>query len=369
MRVVHLLWAGGIGGIERLCVDINRYADNDNYFYFVGGGGEIADMLADISTKVYIGQFSYAHAWNEYKKLEKYCRRNLIEYVIVHHASYVLWQYAIWLKRKLKIKVYMYIHANVNDIIKIEKKSNKFKQRVFQQKFVYACNKCDGIIAISQSVKESIGRCIHKKGIEEKCTVIYNGIDLVKYEMSPEIIAENVLLYVGRLVKDKGIAILLEAMYKSRNKMKGYIIGEGPELDHLKAVSKRYRLENNVSFVGKQMNIPEWHKKAAVFVHPAICDEGFGISIVEAMASGLPCVAFRKGAIPEIIENNVNGFLVDEVSAEALSKRLEQVFDIMEHEPEKWQKIRENARKRAEDFSIQRMVTNLHRVLTENEVQ
>ena len=71
-------------------------------------------------------------------------------------------------------------------------------------------------------------------------------------------------------------------------------------------------MEQAVEFLGTQRDIGNYLQKTDLFVYPSVCEEVFGISIVEAMSYGVPCVANRVGGIPEIIDDGVNGFITKE---------------------------------------------------------
>ena len=68
---------------------------------------------------------------------------------------------------------------------------------------------------------------------------------------------------------------------------------------------------------------------ADIFIHPAIWEEGFGITIIEAMARGKLCIASKRGAIPEIISDGVNGLLVESANAKQLAEKIKYVGEIM----------------------------------------
>ena len=90
------------------------------------------------------------------------------------------------------------------------------------------------------------------------------------------------------------------------------IIGDGPYKTKLESLVKEQHLENKVVFLGTRYDVSQLLEKADIFVHVPIIEEGFGITIVEAMASGKLCICSNSGAISEIIENDGNGFLVNE---------------------------------------------------------
>ena len=102
--------------------------------------------------------------------------------------------------------------------------------------------------------------------------------------------------------------------------------------------------------MGTRNDVETLLRQCDVFVHMPIWEEGFGITIVEAMSTGLICICNDRGAIPEIIQNNVNGFLLDHRKKGELSKKLEEIFRT--YESEHWDTIRTNAVTTANKYSI-----------------
>ena len=166
----------------------------------------------------------------------------------------------------------------------------------------------------------------------EKITVVYNGVDYQKFSTYYNIPKRDTmhLIYVGRLILEKGINVLIDAvnLIKKDVKVKVVIVGDGPIKSALEAKIKKLDLLDQIIFLGIRMDIPELLGNADYFIHPAIWNEGFGITLIEAMSVGVPCVAFNKGAIPEIILDNKNGFIVEEATAEALAERLTECYKI-----------------------------------------
>jgi glycosyltransferase involved in cell wall biosynthesis len=162
--------------------------------------------------------------------------------------------------------------------------------------------------------------------------VVPNGIDLGEDSLRQRE-AENYsekVLFVGRLSSVKGIQYLLGAMRIVHGELPGVkliLVGDGEERKYLEHLTDHLGIRECVEFVGA---VP--HERVQDYMHHAdvlaltSLSEGFPVTILEAMASGLPVVATCVGGVPEIIENNVNGYLVEtenqKVIAEALLKLL-----------------------------------------------
>jgi len=136
------------------------------------------------------------------------------------------------------------------------------------------------------------------------------------------------------------------------------IVGDGRERKSLEKMAVEYSLEKQVHFEGIQRNVEKYLAKADVFVHPAIWEEGFGITVVEAMSAGLVCVTFSKGALPEIIQSGECGYIVEECSADALAQKLDYV--VGEIERDNMLAVRCSAVNRAQDFTIEMLLDKLH---------
>ena len=140
------------------------------------------------------------------------------------------------------------------------------------------------------------------------------------------------LLQAGRLIEKKGLKTALCAFAKFRKEFPATrltIAGEGPQLEELQSLARELQLAGAVDFVGfvSQEQLRELFYEAHIFLHPSETgrdgnQEGVPNSMLEAMATGLPVFATRHGGIPEAVENNVSGILVNERDHRALADAL-----------------------------------------------
>lgn len=160
-----------------------------------------------------------------------------------------------------------------------------------------------------------------------KVVVIPNSIDIDFFrEQNPQVIQDlkreynlknnRIILFVGRLVKYKGIEYLLKAMKTIIPAFKNIcllIVGDGPLRNKLEYLSNKMNLKSNIVFTGNVSNriLRNIYRIADLFVLPSISNsEGFGIVLIEAMAHAKPVVASNVGGIPHIVKNGFNGLLV-----------------------------------------------------------
>lgn len=157
----------------------------------------------------------------------------------------------------------------------------------------------------------------------EKIAIIHNGVDTRRF--APLQDARNsirhalgfteedtVLIVVARLHSGKGHRVLLNAMRELSHfypKLKLICLGEGEGEPELRNLCESFGLAHCVRLVGYQKNVPEWLAAADINVLPSFY-EGLPLTILEAMAAGLPTVASHVGGIPEAIEDGVSGLLV-----------------------------------------------------------
>ena len=122
------------------------------------------------------------------------------------------------------------------------------------------------------------------------------------------------LISMGDLIKRKNYAIAIEVIAKMKNpKIHYFICGKGPEEGKLRELAKKYGVEKQVHFMGYRRDIKELLKSADAFLFTSK-QEGLARSLMEAMASGLPCVVSDIRGNSDLISNNINGNLCNNVN-------------------------------------------------------
>jgi glycosyltransferase involved in cell wall biosynthesis len=212
---------------------------------------------------------------------------------------------------------------------------------------------CDLVIGVSEYLADKTRARFPE--CAERIRRVYNGADVERFDVAPTRVnraARKVkrLLYVGRISPEKGIHTLLDAfaiVARQRDDVHLRVIGSeqivwweaivpfcddprvlqlgpwfrGGYMDHLRsqlATLPPDRLE----FFGRHVphpELPQHYSEADVFVFPSVWEEPFGMPLVEAMAAGLPCVATRGGAFPEIVQDGRTGLLVERGDAQQLA--------------------------------------------------
>lgn len=204
---------------------------------------------------------------------------------------------------------------------RIETKKGFWRKKVYKEAKV--------CIAASSAIKNYF-REIGCQNIE----VIPNGIDLARFQgLSRErerrllgLTDEFAVITVARLEKVKGVDYLIKAfsiLIKKISRAKLFVVGDGSERKQLEGLVLDLGLGEKVRFLGEVPNkeIPQYLAAADCFCLPSR-REGFGIAVLEAMAAGVPVVATKVGGVPDIIENQKDGLLVESQNPKVLSAAL-----------------------------------------------
>ena len=135
------------------------------------------------------------------------------------------------------------------------------------------------------------------------------------------------------------------------------IIGDGPDKGNLLDQAKALQIEKHVQFVGwvENKDLITYYEKASIVVVPSAWAEAFGLVTLEAMSAGRPVIGTRVGGIPEVIDDGVNGYLVEPKNPEQIAEKALKLLS----EEELLKELGRNARKKAETFSIEKYVENL----------
>ena len=164
----------------------------------------------------------------------------------------------------------------------------------------------------------------------DRITVCHNGIDIRQFSPSGRVRVagtENASLVIGTvcvLRKEKNLGQLLEAFARVRAAwpgMKLLIVGSGPELEGLTAMSTALGIAGDCLFLPSTPDVPSALRGIDIFVHPSL-SEGLPNAVMEAMACGCVVVASRVGGCPEMIEEGKTGFLAKPGDLESLACQL-----------------------------------------------
>lgn len=210
--------------------------------------------------------------------------------------------------------------------------------RIFEEKMLERAKK---IIAVSHFTKRELLE--YYKIREDKIRVIHNGVDVNKFKPAPdkrkvkEALGFNpddlAIVSVGRLYARKGLFTLIESMpaVVKRFKNAKFIIsgkGQSDEMRKLIAHAEKLGVKNNIIFTGyyPDKKLPKLYQAADVFAFSTFY-EHHPFAVLEALATGLPVVTTTVGGIPETIESDKNGFLVEPFNPRQFADRILYLFE------------------------------------------
>jgi colanic acid/amylovoran biosynthesis glycosyltransferase len=193
-----------------------------------------------------------------------------------------------------------------------------------------------------------------------KLQVVHCGIDLTKFSNAGNRTARPTFLYVGRLAAEKGLPILLQAVALLASH--GYdfrldLVGDGPDRASLDQLASRLCISDKVRFLGyaDQGGVLKHLQNSDFFVLPSFA-EGVPVSLMEAMACGVPTIATYVGGISELIANAETGLLVPAADTQALCDAMARYLD----DPDLCKEVARRARdKVSREFNIDLEVRKL----------
>lgn len=360
MKVLHLLTSGQAGGIESLCRDIGIYSDFENLFCFFTNEGAIYDQMANNGLNVIcLKEFGKKFSIKKIIKLVELSKD--VDIIIVHHGDPFIKLYFIILKFITKKKMVSVIHSCYTPASC--KRFEKLKKIIWDIILKKSLKVSDGVIYVSNAGKASYEKKF--PNIKIRSFIVYNGISpqkIIDGKMNTISIDPPInITYIGRLSSIKGIDNLIRAVaiVNKSDAVLLSIVGDGEDRKRLEKLVQDLNIDSITTFYGQQTDVASYLKRASIFVYPSICPEVFGISIVEAMAYGVPCISNNVGGIPEVIKNGVSGLLCDTFDPDELASKINTIIG-----QDNTQMILEG-RKTAEYFSIENTVKGMQQVFEE----
>ncbi|MDY6905428.1 MAG: glycosyltransferase family 4 protein [Thermodesulfobacteriota bacterium] len=353
LKILYLINSANLfGGTPKKTLDLVKYTNNKAYIYFWSDQyGENLKKFTESGATVYTGNYGRnipRHLFSIIKIIDE----NKIDLVQTQFLFGELLSYFIKLLRpKIKIVIAFVGPFNPSGI----------KKFLFQK--IY--KKVDAFIYISEYVKKEKIRAFNildKKHSE----IIYNGTNCRSVIINNPIrIKHYALCDIAGLIGWKNINILVDAMriiiheYKQSN-IYLYIAGDGPMKGVLQQNISASSLDRNVFLLGYQENIGSLLNQCDIFLHPAYA-EGFGIAVAEAMYAKKPIIVSNAGALPELIENNRSGLVVDPFDATEWANAIMQLINNTALAEE----LATNAKQKAEKyFSVVQFVSSYNAFYT-----
>ena len=273
--------------------------------------------------------------------------RNTFDFIHVHlcgdHAVSAALMVRLF-KKKAIVKL-----ASYGNRIDLKRLKSKFLIGNLLYKFVK--KNLNGFIATSSAIKQDL--LMHRVP-ENLILSIPNGVVLpdLKQKNNPSLIKKlqlnpdiKYITYVGTLSEVKNLFFLIKAFaWVSKNiSCNLLIIGNGILMDKLQAKVREYRLTERILFIGQTNNVMEYLLCSFAFVLVSKI-EGFSNAVLEAMSAACPCIVSNVGGNKDLIQDNVNGYLIDPEKNETLVS----AFNKICHQPAQAENFGKKARQKVE---------------------
>jgi sugar transferase (PEP-CTERM/EpsH1 system associated) len=344
IRVAHVVSQLRVGGMEKLLVEFARCADRERFalhFVSLGGRGPLADDIAECGWPVTALDQPEGLRPKLVFQLARVFRRWGADVVHTHNTKPVMYG-------SLAAKL-----AGVTRVVHTRHGQRFHASRRATALFCLATRLVDRVVCVShdsEQLSAAEGLAPHKL-----CTV-WNGIDVARFAYrGPR--AGGPAVMVGRLSPEKDVATLVRAValvVREQPAFELHVAGDGSCLPALKQLAGELALDRHVRFLGEVRDVPALLEAASVFVLPSLT-EGISLTLLEAMARGLPVVATRVGGNPEVIVDGETGLLVPVQAPADLAAAMLRLC----RDPEASRQMGLAGRRRVEQhFDVRRMVAD-----------
>lgn len=342
LRIVHITGCLDIGGQEKLLVEFARHADRDRFdlrFVSLGTRGILAAELEALGWPVTALDLAPGLHWRLPMRLAKLLRGWNADLVHTHNDRPLI--YAAPAARLARIAGVVHTRHGRGT-------GNSRRQNVLAS---LAARLADHFVCVSNDCAElAIAQGIPRGRL---CT-LHNGIDTARFSFAgPN--PHGPAVIVARLCEDKDLTTLLHAVRRVVPHAPDFrlaLAGDGPLREVLQGLAQALRITDHVQFLGAVRDVPALLKSARLFVLSSV-SEGVPLTLLEAMATGLPTIATRVGGIPEVVVEDVTSVLVRPRDPQALADALLRLY----RDPDLGRTIGAAARQHVEDhFDIRSMV-------------
>ena len=257
--------------------------------------------------------------------------------------------------KRMNKKIILHIHG-----AEFEKFYKEESNEIMKKYIRYIFSKSDKVIALSSKWKDILKKIVD----ESKITVIYNSIVCPKQHLDKNYNNEKIL-FLGRLGNRKGVYDILKcasriiAIFPN---VEFILAGDG-EVDNVRELCNKMGIKNNFRITG-WIDGAEKEKllnEASIYLLPSY-NEGMPISVLEAMAYGLPVISTNIGGIPELIDNDENGFLIEPGDINGITNSLIKLLE----DNNKKRRFGENAFLKAKNnFNVENKINDLYELYYE----
>jgi glycosyltransferase involved in cell wall biosynthesis len=354
MKVLHIIWSSGIGGIESVVLNLAIAQQKDGnikpVLFSAKSEGPLIEKAKEKNIELLKGNFKKGSS--NISKLNE-CVKLFNQFDILHLHSFnpVIALAAILSKRKIVFTE----HGN----FAFERKQglleliSKKLQQLFLTKFA------KHITFNSNFSKKTAISCYHLN--ENSLSVVYNGVDLPQMIHEEKQTSDTIRIgFVGRLVEVKRVDRLIESIAATNNKSKIIVelIGDGPQKKYILQQISKFNLTNTVQLLGFKNDLSNYYNQWDLLIAPS-SNEAFGLVAIEAYSYGCAVAVFNDGGGLTELVNQCEPNMVFKTNSELttfIESLIEKTIDI--NKPN----LRNHRRAFAQEFSIEKMEIAINQV-------
>ncbi len=343
LRVAQVTLGLDVGGQERLLIEMARHRDAARFDWTVialGKRGTLADQMETLGVRVLTLDTPGGFRPGLWRRLAKLFRAEHFDVVHTHDDRPLLYGMPASWWAGVERRIHTHHHGQLDHITWQQRWLMRLASR-YAQRFVCVSN-------------DSARYMIEQGVAAERVSTLWNGIDLARFTYSGPC-DHGPIVTVARLSPEKDIANLLHAARRAvvqHPHARFEIAGDGPLREDLHRLVSELQLNDHVLFHGEVRDIPALLERARLFVLPSQ-SEGISLTLLEAMARGLPIVTTAVGGNPEVVEAGATGLLVPARDPEELARAIVEIVG----DPERGRQMGLAGRTRVEkSFDIRKMM-------------